>query len=146
VPAAIHEASRLDLAVLGKLIDNYEYQLKFVVDSVNDLPEIRQTLSQLGNVVPERVMLMPQAATRDDFLAKSPMVADLCKETGFVFCTRLHVCSGTTSGAHSNHILIPTKPKLVRETKVHRIPFETIRLWLYNLVPASLTSMAVVWQ
>jgi 7-carboxy-7-deazaguanine synthase len=91
VPAAIHEASRLDLAVLGKLIDNYEYQLKFVVDSVNDLPEIRQTLSQLGNVVPERVMLMPQAATRDDFLAKSPMVADLCKETGFVFCTRLHV-------------------------------------------------------
>jgi 7-carboxy-7-deazaguanine synthase len=91
VLAAIHEDSRLNLAVLGELIDNYEYQLKFVVDSVNDLPEIRQTLSKLGKVVPERVMLMPQAATRDEFLAKSLMVADLCKETGFIFCSRLHV-------------------------------------------------------
>jgi 7-carboxy-7-deazaguanine synthase len=91
VLAAIHEDSRLNLAVLGELIDNYEYQLKFVVDSVNDLPEIRQTLSKLGNVDAERVMLMPQAATRDEFLAKSPMVADLCKETGFIFCSRLHV-------------------------------------------------------
>ena len=34
----------------------------------------------------------------------------------------------------------------LRETKVHRTPFETIRLWLYNQVPASLTSMAAVWQ
>ena len=91
VLAAIHEESRLDLAVLGELIDNYEYQLKFVVDSVNDLPEIQQTLSKLGNVDAEKVMLMPQAATRDEFLAKSLVVTELCKETGFIFCSRLHV-------------------------------------------------------
>ena len=89
--AAIHEDSRLNLAVLKELIDNYEYQLKFVVDSRNDLPEIRQTLEKLGNVDVARVMLMPQAITRDKLLAKSPMVADLCKETGFTFCSRLHI-------------------------------------------------------
>jgi len=91
VLAAIHEESRLNLAALGKLIDNYEYQLKFVVDSANDLPEIRQTLSKLSNVDAERVMLMPQAVTRDEFLAKSLVVTELCKETGFIFCTRLQV-------------------------------------------------------
>ncbi len=89
--AAIHEDSRLDIAVLRELIDNYEYQLKFVVDSETDLPEIQQALKEIGNVDLAKVMLMPQAATRDELLAKSPMVAELCKKTGFVFCQRLHV-------------------------------------------------------
>jgi 7-carboxy-7-deazaguanine synthase len=89
--AAAHEHSRLDLAVLTELISNYNYQLKFVVDSQADLPEIEETLSKLGNVDSQKVMLMPQAATKDELLAKSPMVADMCKRTGFAFCQRLHV-------------------------------------------------------
>ena len=89
--AVIHEDSRLDIAVLRELIDNYEYQLKFVVDSQADLPEIQQTIEKIGNVDSEKVMLMPQAATRDELLAKSPMVADLCKRTGYAFSQRLQV-------------------------------------------------------
>ena len=89
--AAIHEDSRLDIAVLGELIDNYNYQLKFVVDSEADLPEIEGTIDKLGNVDRDKVMLMPQAATGDELLAKSPMVADLCRRTGFSFCQRLQV-------------------------------------------------------
>jgi 7-carboxy-7-deazaguanine synthase len=89
--AEIHENARLDIAVLGELIDNYDYQLKFVVDSKSDLPEIQQTLERLANTDSEKVMLMPQAATRDDLLAKSPMVADMCKSSGFAFCQRLQI-------------------------------------------------------
>ncbi len=89
--AAIHEDSRLDIAVLRQLIDNYNYQLKFVVDCEADLPEIEETIDRLGNVNRDKVMLMPQAATRDELLAKAPMVAGLCKQTGFTFCQRLHV-------------------------------------------------------
>lgn len=89
--AAIHNASRLDIAILRRLIDNYDYQLKFVVHSRADLPEIEETIDKLGNVNRDKVMLMPQAATRDELLAKSPMVADMCKLTGFTFCPRLHV-------------------------------------------------------
>jgi len=89
--AAIHEDSRLDIAVLRELIDNYKYQLKFVVDSQTDLPEIQETLEKIRNIVSDNVMLMPQAATRDELLAKSPMVAELCKRTGFAFCQRLQV-------------------------------------------------------
>jgi len=89
--AAIHEKSRLDIAVLAKLIDNYEYQLKFVVDSEGDLAEIKQTLKEIGNVDLEKVMLMPQAGTKDELLAKSPMVAQMCKRTGFAFSPRLQI-------------------------------------------------------
>ncbi|MHC4912372.1 MAG: 7-carboxy-7-deazaguanine synthase QueE [Planctomycetota bacterium] len=89
--AAIHEDSRLDTAVLGELIDNYEYQLKFIVDSQDDLPEIQQTIEEIGNVNPEKVMLMPQAETREELLAKSPMIADMCKHTGFAFSPRLQI-------------------------------------------------------
>ena len=89
--AAIHQDSRPDLAVLQELIEHYEYQLKFVIDSQADLLEIQQTIEKIRNVNPEKVMLMPQAATRDRLLAKSPMVADMCKRTGFAFCQRLQV-------------------------------------------------------
>ncbi len=89
--AAIHEDSRLDTVILGKLIDNYKYQLKFVVDSQDDLAEIQQTIEKLGNVDSEKVMLMPQAVTRERLLAKSPIVADLCKRSGFAFCQRLQI-------------------------------------------------------
>jgi 7-carboxy-7-deazaguanine synthase len=89
--AATHEDSRMDIAVLRKLIDNYEYHLKFIVDSKSDLAEIQQTLEKIGNVDFEKVMLMPQAATREELLAKSSMVAEICKHTGFIFCQRLQV-------------------------------------------------------
>ena len=82
---------RLDIAVLRELIDSYDYQLKFVVDSEADLPEIQQTLEKIGKVDYEKVMLMPQAATRDELLNRSPMVADICKRTGFAFCQRLQI-------------------------------------------------------
>lgn len=89
--AKIHEDSRLDMAIIGELIDNYNYQLKFVVDSEIDLAEINKTLEELRNINTDKVMLMPQAATRQELLSKSPMVAGLCKRSGYTFCQRLQV-------------------------------------------------------
>jgi 7-carboxy-7-deazaguanine synthase len=91
VLAEVHGNSRLDIAVLTALLDGYNYQLKFVVDSPHDLEEINQTIETLGNVDLSKVMLMPQAQTRKELLAKSPAVANLCKRTGFTFCQRLQV-------------------------------------------------------
>jgi 7-carboxy-7-deazaguanine synthase len=89
--AEVHEKSRLDTAAIRQLADSYIYQLKFVVESQNDLEEINQILEKIGNVEPEKVMLMPQARTRDELLAKSPMVAEMCKQSGFTFCQRLQI-------------------------------------------------------
>ncbi|MBN2591219.1 MAG: 7-carboxy-7-deazaguanine synthase QueE [Sedimentisphaerales bacterium] len=88
---AIHEDSRLDLAVLSELIERYDYQLKFVVEDESDQLEIEETLERLGNVDYEKVMLMPQAATREEYIEKSQIVAELCKRTGFSFSQRLQV-------------------------------------------------------
>jgi 7-carboxy-7-deazaguanine synthase len=89
--AAVHENARLDTAVLSELIARYKYQLKFVVDSPADLDEIQQTIEEISNADSRNVMLMPQAVTRDELLAKSPMVAEMCKQTGFTFCQRLQL-------------------------------------------------------
>lgn len=86
-----HADSRLDISILQELINNYKYQIKFVVDSQDDLPEIQRTIEKIDNINTEKVMLMPQAATREELLAKSPMVAEMCKQTGFAFSQRLQI-------------------------------------------------------
>jgi 7-carboxy-7-deazaguanine synthase len=84
-------SGRADPFFVRRLVDAYPYQLKFVVDSPADLPEILRFIDRLRNVDPAKVMLMPQSRTRDELLAKSPMVAELCKQTGFAFCNRLQI-------------------------------------------------------
>jgi 7-carboxy-7-deazaguanine synthase len=89
--AAQHESQRLNLSALQQLIDRYEYQLKFVVEGTEDIDEINKCLEKLKNVKPGKVFLMPQAQKLDEYLAKSKVVADLCKQTGFAFSLRLQV-------------------------------------------------------
>ncbi|MBN1804243.1 MAG: 7-carboxy-7-deazaguanine synthase QueE [Sedimentisphaerales bacterium] len=86
-----HKYSRLDIAVLQELVENYDYQLKFIMDSEDDLPEIQETIAKIGSVNPEKVMLMPQAATRKELLSKSPIVAEMCRQTGFALSQRMQV-------------------------------------------------------
>lgn len=88
---SVHEQGRPNPGTLASLIEAYPCQLKFVVDSAHDLVEIQQLLVRLPAVPNERVLLMPQAATRDALREKAPLVARLCRETGFRFGPRLHV-------------------------------------------------------
>jgi 7-carboxy-7-deazaguanine synthase len=90
-PKLSNAGSRPEETILRKLIDNYKYQLKFVVDSRGDSAEIQQTIEKVGNIDLSKVMLMPQGTTRDELLAKSQMVAEMCKQTGFTFCQRLQI-------------------------------------------------------
>jgi 7-carboxy-7-deazaguanine synthase len=89
--AKIAPASPLYIEAIRQLIEHHPYQLKFVVDSAEDLPEIRQIVGSLKNIDPARVMLMPQAKTCEELIVKSPMVAELCKQTGYTFCDRLQI-------------------------------------------------------
>jgi 7-carboxy-7-deazaguanine synthase len=76
---------------LQQLINSYDCQLKFVIDSESDIDEIKAVANSLKNIDPQKIMLMPQAKTREQLLTKSPMVAKLCAENGFTFCQRLHI-------------------------------------------------------
>jgi 7-carboxy-7-deazaguanine synthase len=84
-------ADQLDLATIRRLIRAYPYQLKFVVESPPDVEEVRQVLGQLGDLEPARVMLMPQASTPEELLRLSPAIAEVCKQTGLRFGSRLHL-------------------------------------------------------
>jgi 7-carboxy-7-deazaguanine synthase len=86
-----HDPVRFDVETIRRLIRAYPYQLKFVVDSPQDIVEIRKVLADLGPVSPERVMLMPQATTAELLASRSGMVADLCREAGLRFGPRLHI-------------------------------------------------------
>lgn len=77
--------------VIQQLIQTYPYQLKFVVESPGDIVGIQDMCAALGSLMPERVMLMPQAATTEELLSRSAMVAGLCKQTGLRFGQRLHI-------------------------------------------------------
>jgi 7-carboxy-7-deazaguanine synthase len=79
------------LAEISQLIGSFPYQLKFVVDSSADLSRIEGCIKKIGTVDRARVLLMPQAATRDELIAKLPMVAEMCKKTGFALSARLQV-------------------------------------------------------
>jgi 7-carboxy-7-deazaguanine synthase len=89
--SAEHEKHRLDIAALNDLIDNYEYQLKFVVDTPADLDEIARCIEQLKNINPYKIYLMPQATTRKELIEKSQMLAKFCMQTGFALSQRLQV-------------------------------------------------------
>jgi len=89
--AADHERQRLNLPAVRQLIEAYDYQLKFVVDSPEDLDEIAGILEQLKNVDPYRIYLMPQAQTRTELVQKSQMLAQYCLQTGFAMSPRLQV-------------------------------------------------------
>lgn len=86
-----YDAVRFDPNQIQQLIEEYNYQLKFVVDTEKDLADIARCLNRLENADPNRVYLMPQAATREEYLRKSPLIADFCKKTGFAFAPRLHL-------------------------------------------------------
>ncbi len=93
-PGATMQPSRAvgsNLQAILRLIHAYAYQLKFVIESPEDIQSVQGMLKELGPLEAERVMLMPQAATTEELQARSPMVAELCKETGLRFGQRLHI-------------------------------------------------------
>ncbi|WP_339104065.1 7-carboxy-7-deazaguanine synthase QueE [Haloterrigena salinisoli] len=91
-----HETDRIDLEALAGLVEDYDFQLKFVVTDADDMPEVLDLLADLRDVadVPIRdddVLLMPEGATRERLAETRTRVADLAMEHGFRYTPRLHV-------------------------------------------------------
>jgi 7-carboxy-7-deazaguanine synthase len=86
-----HEATRLHPEVIAEWIRNYEFQLKFVVSTENDLAEIKNLLSRLSPVPFDRILLMPEGIDAKTLASRSPWLVEICKREGFRFCPRLHI-------------------------------------------------------
>ena len=86
-----HEETRLRPDVISDWIRNYEFQLKFVVSSEQDLKEIKHLLSRLPPVPLHRILLMPEGIDAQTLLTRSPWLVEICKCEEFRFCPRLHI-------------------------------------------------------
>ena len=89
--AEMHEARRVNLEVIQRFIDGYNYQLKFVVDHRNDFAEIQAMLGRLENVECSRVLIMAQGKTTRELRNKTKWIVELCKDYGFGYTPRLHI-------------------------------------------------------
>ena len=88
--AAQHERLRYQPEVLKKLMAEYEYQLKFVVASADDMPEIARLLEDTA-ADRSRVILMPEGTTSDAIRGRAPWLTEICKREGFRYSPRLHI-------------------------------------------------------
>ncbi|HSI72709.1 MAG TPA: 7-carboxy-7-deazaguanine synthase QueE [Fimbriimonas sp.] len=96
-----HEDTRLNLDVLQKLVDNYDYQLKFVVnpDEGADLDEIESIVGRLKNVKSERILLMPEGTDVETLRRRSKLLVQPCLERNWRLTGRLHIeLFGNTKG------------------------------------------------
>jgi 7-carboxy-7-deazaguanine synthase len=87
----MHEKHRLNLPVLQNYVDAYDYQLKFVVDSLEDFAEIHAIIERLSNVNAARVLIMAQGTTRKQLDERSRWIVRECLRYGYRFTPRLHI-------------------------------------------------------
>jgi 7-carboxy-7-deazaguanine synthase len=96
--ATVHERLRIQPEALRRLMDAYEYQLKFVVAGAGDLDEIRRLIDQLA-ADRSKVILMPEGIDPEILRERGRSVAEICKQEGFRFGPRVHVdLYGNTPG------------------------------------------------
>ncbi|TPV94532.1 MAG: 7-carboxy-7-deazaguanine synthase QueE [Myxococcales bacterium FL481] len=97
--AARHEARRHTPRTVRRLMDAFEWQLKFVVASDNDhqlerdLQEIEDYLGEIALTRAERwrVFLMPEGTDPQRLGRAYGKLAPLCQRTGFRLAPRLHI-------------------------------------------------------
>lgn len=96
-----HEATRLNVDVLQRLIRGYGYQLKFVVnpDKGDDLGEIEGLLAKLEGVRPERVLLMPEGTDAETLHRRGRMLVEPTMARNWRLTPRMHIdLFGNTKG------------------------------------------------
>lgn len=95
-----HEATRLQPEVLRQWMEAYPYQLKFVVETAQDLSEIDALIRDIGIAVPpEKVLLMPQGIDAQTIRGRDQSLIEICLQRGFRYCNRLHIeLFGNTRG------------------------------------------------
>ena len=88
--AAQHDRLRYQPDVLRRLIAEFPYQLKFVVQTHEDLPEIQKIIKEIG-AAPSRVVLMPEGTDAATLRERGVWVAEICRREHFHFSPRLHI-------------------------------------------------------
>ena len=86
-----HDRKRSKPEVVQQLISQYNYQLKFVVDTEDDLREVEEYLTHLHGIAPSKVLLMPQAVDVETMSYKATWIEPFCESKGYQYCPRMQL-------------------------------------------------------
>jgi 7-carboxy-7-deazaguanine synthase len=86
-----HQRERHRPDVIRKLVAQSEYQVKFVVDTGDDLNAVRDYLAEFPEINRDRVLIMPQGTDLDQLEVRSMWLKPFCEAEGFVFCPRKQI-------------------------------------------------------
>ncbi len=88
---ARHERTRTAPNVLRRLMQEFDYQLKFVVDRRADLDPIQRFLSEYPQLDRQRVLLMPQGTDIETLRETEAWLEPYCLRHGLGFCPRKQI-------------------------------------------------------
>ena len=86
-----HESARHVPEAIGRLMGEYGYQMKFVVDRPADCGEVEAYLAELPEVDRGRVMLMPQGTDAESLVRQAEWLVPYCRQHDLTYCPRLHI-------------------------------------------------------
>lgn len=86
-----HERARHVPEVIRRLISQYDYQFKFVVDSPADCQEVERYLAEFPTIDRSRVMLMPQGTESEALKRHAEWLEPYCQAHDLVYCPRKHI-------------------------------------------------------
>jgi len=86
-----HEQTRHEPEVIRRLVADYDYQFKFVIETPADCLEVIEYLTNFPEVKRNQVMLMPQGTDSQHLFKIGDWLEPHCHDAGFVFCPRRQV-------------------------------------------------------
>jgi 7-carboxy-7-deazaguanine synthase len=89
--AKLHELHRRAPNVIRRLVAEYDYQLKFVVNCPADCEEVLAYLREFPEIERARVMLMPQGIDAAALAEKARWLQTYCAAHEFMFCPRRQI-------------------------------------------------------
>ncbi len=86
-----HETTRESPDVIRRLVRDYNYQVKFVIDRQADCLDVESYLARFPEIDRKRVMLMPQGVTREQLVQVTSWLSPYCRQNGLQLCPRMQV-------------------------------------------------------
>ena len=86
-----HERTRHAPSVIRRLVDEYDYQFKFVIDTPEDCEEVADYLREFPEVPRHHVWLMPQGTEATTLAATGDWLQPYCQQHGYHYCPRKQI-------------------------------------------------------
>jgi len=87
----LHEGRRDRPETIRRLTSDYDYQLKFVVDTPEDIADIENYLAEFPHLTPGNIYLMPQGIDWTTLENKYQWISKVANERGWQVSQRRHI-------------------------------------------------------